>query len=38
MTLEIREATRADAKVILGFITELAIYEKAEHEVLTSVA
>src|SRR5690606_1219438 len=38
LSLEIREATRADAKVILGFITELAIYEKAEHEVLTSVA
>lgn len=38
MTLTIREATRADAEVILGFITELAIYEKAEHEVLASVA
>ncbi|KFE54163.1 GNAT family N-acetyltransferase [Pseudomonas syringae] len=38
MTVQIREATRADAKVILGFITELAIYEKAEHEVLASVA
>lgn len=37
MSLTIREATRADAKVILGFITELAIYEKAEHEVLASV-
>ncbi|WP_122666601.1 GNAT family N-acetyltransferase [Pseudomonas viridiflava] len=38
MTLQIREATRADAQVILGFITELAIYEKAEHEVLADVA
>lgn len=38
MTLQIREATRADAKVILGFITELAIYEKAEHEVLADVS
>ena len=38
MTLHIRDATRTDAKVILGFITELAIYEKAEHEVLASVA
>jgi GNAT superfamily N-acetyltransferase len=37
LSLTIREATRADAKVILGFITELAIYEKAEHEVLASV-
>jgi len=38
VTLHIRDATRTDAKVILGFITELAIYEKAEHEVLASVA
>ncbi len=38
MTLHIREATRADAQVILGFITELAIYEKAEHEVLADVS
>lgn len=38
MSLTIREATQADAEVILGFITELAIYEKAEHEVLASVA
>lgn len=38
MSIHIREATRADAGVILGFITELAIYEKAEHEVLASVA
>lgn len=38
MTLHIRDATGADAAVILGFITELAIYEKAEHEVKASVA
>jgi GNAT superfamily N-acetyltransferase len=38
VTLQIRDAVRADAEIILGFITELAIYEKAEHEVLASVA
>ncbi len=38
MTFHIRNATRADAAVIMGFITELAIYEKAEHEVKASVA
>lgn len=38
MTLHIRDANKADAEVILGFITELAIYEKAEHEVLAGVA
>ena len=38
MSIHIREATKADAAVILGFITELAIYEKAEHAVLASVA
>jgi GNAT superfamily N-acetyltransferase len=38
VTIQIREATRADAEVILGFITELAIYENAKHEVLASVA
>ena len=31
--MEIREATADDAALILNFITELAIYEKAEHEV-----
>ncbi|WP_333607181.1 GNAT family N-acetyltransferase [Arsukibacterium sp.] len=35
--LTIRAANPADAATILQFITELAIYEKAEHEVLTSV-
>ncbi len=34
--LQIREATPDDAALILGFITSLAIYEKAEHEVLAS--
>ncbi|MBT7950679.1 MAG: GNAT family N-acetyltransferase [Gammaproteobacteria bacterium] len=34
--LEIRKATGADASLILKFITELAIYEKAEHEVLAT--
>ena len=38
MTLQIRDAIRADAELILGFITELAIYEKAEHEVLAGLA
>lgn len=31
--LSIRQAVAADSKLILHFITELAIYEKAEHEV-----
>ena len=38
MSLYIRAATPADAAQILAFITELAIYEKAEHEVVASVA
>jgi GNAT superfamily N-acetyltransferase len=38
VTLQIRDAIKADAGVILAFITELAIYEKAEHEVKASVA
>ncbi|GAC1030646.1 GNAT family N-acetyltransferase [Pseudomonas sp. No.21] len=38
MSLHIREAARSDAGQILAFITELAIYEKAEHEVVASVA
>lgn len=33
---EIRQATVNDSALILRFITELAIYEKAEHEVLTT--
>ena len=35
--LTVRPATPDDAAIILQFITELAIFEKAEHEVLTSV-
>lgn len=34
---DIREATSADAGTILRFITELAIYEKAGHEVEATV-
>lgn len=37
MTLIIRPATRGDASILLGFIRELAIYEKAEHEVAATV-
>jgi GNAT superfamily N-acetyltransferase len=33
----IREAGIDDAELLLGFIKELAIYEKAEHEVLATV-
>ena len=35
-TLEIRPATPADTDLILQFVRELAIYEKAEHEVLAT--
>ncbi|MGG2399209.1 N-acetyltransferase family protein [Pseudomonas sp. SH1-B] len=38
MSLNIRPATAEDAELILRFITELAIYEKAEHEVKTDAA
>jgi len=38
MSLNIRPASRDDAALILRFITELAIYERAEHEVKTDVA
>lgn len=38
MPLHIRPATPDDAELILRFITELAIYEKAEHEVKTDAA
>ena len=34
--VEIRQATEADAGLILKYIIDLAIYEKAEHEVLTT--
>jgi GNAT superfamily N-acetyltransferase len=36
--LQVRTANVDDAATILQFITELAIFEKAEHEVLTSIA
>lgn len=35
-TIDIRPATADDAGLILGFIRELAVYEKAEHEVLAT--
>jgi GNAT superfamily N-acetyltransferase len=34
LTIHIRPATASDAPLILRFITELAVYEKAEHEVV----
>jgi len=36
--IEIRQATVKDSGLILGFITDLAIYEKAEDEVLATEA
>lgn len=38
MSLTIRRAVRSDAAQILTFITELADYERARHEVVASVA
>lgn len=38
MTIAIRDALPSDAVQIHAFIIELAIYEKAEHEVVASVA
>lgn len=38
MSLSIRKAVPADAATIHGFIVELAVYEKAEHEVKASIA
>ena len=35
-SFSIREATSADAALILRFVRELAIYEKAEHEVMAT--
>jgi GNAT superfamily N-acetyltransferase len=35
-SITIRPATKADSATIMRFITELAIYEKAEHEVLAT--
>ena len=36
-TIDIREADKSDAQLIFDFIVELAVYEKAKHEVLTDV-
>jgi len=38
MSIQIRPAAAYDAPLILRFITELAIYEKAEDQVLATVA
>jgi GNAT superfamily N-acetyltransferase len=38
VSISIREAGLADSAQILAFITELAIYEKAEHEVIANVS
>lgn len=38
MSISIRKANPADAATIHGFIVELAVYEKAEHEVKASIA
>lgn len=37
MSITIRDAKASDSQTILDFIIELAIYEKAEHEVKTTV-
>jgi GNAT superfamily N-acetyltransferase len=37
MSITIRDAVASDAQTILDFIIELAVYEKAEHEVKTNV-
>ncbi|MGA1933391.1 GNAT family N-acetyltransferase [Arcobacter sp. YIC-464] len=37
MSIVIRDAIASDAQTILDFIIELAVYEKAEHEVKTNV-
>ncbi len=36
--IEIRQATAEDSALVLGFIMELAIYEKAENEVTATVS
>jgi GNAT superfamily N-acetyltransferase len=38
LSLSIRKAVPADAATIHAFIVELAVYEKAEHEVKASIA
>ena len=35
-TIQIRPATPDDAELIVRFVRELAVYEKAEHEVLAT--
>jgi GNAT superfamily N-acetyltransferase len=37
LTIQIRSACPQDAALVLRFITELAVYERAEHEVLATV-
>ncbi|OWV92780.1 GCN5 family acetyltransferase [Rhizobium sp. R72] len=37
MVLTLREAVRGDAATLLAFIRELAIYEKAEHQVAATI-
>lgn len=37
-SIQIRPALRSDAAIIHGFIVDLAIYERAEHEVESTVA
>lgn len=37
MSITIRDAVASDTQTILDFIIELAVYEKAEHEVKTNV-
>ena len=36
LNITIREGTKKDSNIILGFIRELAKYEKAEHEVIAT--
>ena len=38
MSISIKDATIEDSALILRFVTELAIYEKAEHEVIATEA
>ena len=37
MSITIRDAVASDTQTILDFIIELAVYEKAEHEVKTNI-
>ena len=38
MAIIVRDAVRADAALILRFITDLAVYERLEHEVVATAA